>query len=100
MRIDKPAKLAFSDEASFTLARGIILMPSIIIIPTFILAFVTTDATLGDLALPCAVISVGWFEWITRDYSALGYSVVRVPVLGPEEWLAFVLERLSEQGLI
>ena len=39
-------------------------------------------------------------EWHTRDYSTLGYSVVRVPVLAPEERLAFVLERLSEQGLI
>ena len=39
-------------------------------------------------------------EWIARDHSALGYSVVRVPVLAPEERLAFVLERLSEQGLI
>ena len=38
-------------------------------------------------------------EWLARDYSALGYSVVRVPVLSPEERLAFVLERLSEQGL-
>ena len=39
-------------------------------------------------------------EWLARDYSALGYSIVRVPVLSPEERLAFVLERLSEQGLI
>jgi predicted ATPase len=39
-------------------------------------------------------------EWHTRDYSALGYNVVRVPVLAPEERLAFVLERLSDQGLI
>jgi predicted ATPase len=39
-------------------------------------------------------------EWHTRDYSALGYSVVRVPVLPPKERLDFVLERLSEQGLI
>ena len=39
-------------------------------------------------------------EWHTRDYSALGYRVVRVPVLPPQERLAFVLERLSEQGLI
>ena len=36
-------------------------------------------------------------EWLTRDYHALGYSVVRVPVLSPQERLAFVLERLSEQ---
>jgi predicted ATPase len=39
-------------------------------------------------------------EWLARDYSALGYHVVRVPVLSPQERLAFVLERLSEQGLI
>ena len=39
-------------------------------------------------------------EWHARDYGALGYSVVRVPVLSPDERLAFVLEKLSEQGLI
>jgi len=39
-------------------------------------------------------------EWHARDYGALGYGVVRVPVLPPQERLAFVLERLSERGLI
>jgi predicted ATPase len=39
-------------------------------------------------------------EWHTRDYSALGYRVVRVPVLLPEVRLRFVLKKLSEQGLI
>jgi predicted ATPase len=39
-------------------------------------------------------------RWLARDYSALGYRVVRVPVLSPQERLAFVLERLSEQGWI
>jgi predicted ATPase len=39
-------------------------------------------------------------EWHTRDYSTLGYNVVRVPVLAPEERVAFILERLYEQGLI
>ena len=39
-------------------------------------------------------------EWQTRDYRALGYSVVKVPVMPPEERLAFVLERLSVQELI
>lgn len=33
-------------------------------------------------------------DWLARDYSALGYEVVRVPVLPPEERLAFVMERL------
>ncbi len=39
-------------------------------------------------------------EWIVRDYSSLGYQVVRVPVLSIQERLAFVLEKLSEQGLL
>ena len=39
-------------------------------------------------------------DWIPRDYNALGYRVERVPVLSPEERIASVLERLSEQGLI
>jgi predicted ATPase len=39
-------------------------------------------------------------EWLARDYSALGYSVVRVPVLSSQGRLAFVLETLSEQGLM
>ena len=37
--------------------------------------------------------------WLARDYTALGYGVVRVPALSPEERLAFVLDRLSGQGL-
>jgi predicted ATPase len=39
-------------------------------------------------------------EWLARDYGSLGYDVVRVPVLPPQERLAFVLETLSEQELI
>ena len=39
-------------------------------------------------------------EWHTRDYCSLGYNVVRVPVLSPEERVAFVIKVLSEQGLI
>ena len=35
--------------------------------------------------------------WLARDYNALGYRVVRVPALPPEERLAFLLERLAEQ---
>jgi predicted ATPase len=46
------------------------------------------------------VIAVLLDEWLARDYSAFGYCVVRVPVLSPQERLAFVLEKLSEEGLI
>ncbi|MBN1209786.1 MAG: hypothetical protein JXB05_33360, partial [Myxococcaceae bacterium] len=36
-------------------------------------------------------------EWVRRDYEALGYTVVRVPVMPTEERLAFVLEALRAQ---
>jgi predicted ATPase len=39
-------------------------------------------------------------EWLARDYSSLGYGVIRVPVLSPRDRLAFVLERLPERGLM
>lgn len=39
-------------------------------------------------------------EWHTRDYGTLGYSIVKVPVLPPEERLEFVLEMLSGQGIL
>ena len=39
-------------------------------------------------------------EWLARDYTTLGYDVVRVPVLSSEERLEFVLGNLSERGLI
>jgi len=63
MRIDKPAKLAFSDEASFTLNWGIVLIPFVVITFGFVLALVTTDATLTELALPCAGTSALGFIW-------------------------------------
>ena len=36
-------------------------------------------------------------EWHYRDYTALGYHVVRVPVLPPQERLTYVLEKLSDK---
>jgi len=39
-------------------------------------------------------------EWLSRDYGALGYRVVRVPVLPVKDRLTFILETLSEQGLM
>lgn len=37
-------------------------------------------------------------EWLARDYAALGYNVVRVPVLSPQERLTFILERTASNG--
>jgi predicted ATPase len=39
-------------------------------------------------------------EWLVHDYSALGYNIVRVPVMSSLERLTFVLESLSQQELI
>lgn len=39
-------------------------------------------------------------KWITLDYTALGYNVVRIPVLPPEDRMAYVLDKLSESGLL
>ena len=42
-----------------------------------------------------------YFEsWTLKDYIALGYNVVRVPVLPPEGRLAFILETLTEGGFL
>jgi predicted ATPase len=37
-------------------------------------------------------------EWLLRDYSALGYRVVRVPVWSVQDRLTFILETLSSRG--
>ncbi len=34
-------------------------------------------------------------DWINRDYCALGYDVIRVPVLTPLERLDYILKRVS-----
>ena len=42
--------------------------------------------------------SAAYFEsWMLRDYRALGYNVVRIPVLPPEERHAFVLDKIPER---
>jgi predicted ATPase len=43
-----------------------------------------------------AIIAPYLEAWHTRDYLAMGYDVVRVPVLPPPERLAYVLERVAE----
>jgi predicted ATPase len=38
--------------------------------------------------------------WMLRDYGTLGYDVIRVPVISPEERFEFVIEKLTEKGII
>jgi predicted ATPase len=41
--------------------------------------------------------SAAYFEsWMIRDYAALGYQLIRVPVLPPEERLKYILERVDK----
>ena len=51
------------------------------------------EATLGP---EDAVTADFLDEWLVRDYSALGYNVVRVPVLTPLERLEFVLDSVKQ----
>ncbi len=62
--MNKPAKLVYSDKASFTLARGDVLVFLVIIVFVFGIALTSTDATILDLAVPCAALSSLWFFWI------------------------------------
>jgi predicted ATPase len=39
-------------------------------------------------------------EWLTKDYEAMGYHVVNVPVMPVEARLAFILRGLTDRGLI
>jgi predicted ATPase len=38
--------------------------------------------------------------WLPRDYAAVGYEVVRIPVLPPEERLTFLLADARKRGVI
>jgi predicted ATPase len=46
------------------------------------------------------MFTIQFDEWLVRDYSALGYDVIRVPVLPPKDRVEFVLDTLSEQGML
>ena len=61
--MDKPTKLAFSDEATFTFLRGETLGPFIIIFSIFLVVLVTGEVTLADLALPAGAMSIGLLGW-------------------------------------
>jgi len=51
------------------------------------------EATLGP---EDAVTADFLDEWLVRDYSALGYKVVWVPVLAPQDRLRFILDSIKE----
>ena len=66
--MNKPEKLVFSEEATFTFFRGVILVPLAIVMVGFTAALVTSgeglSAILLGLILPCAALSSGWLGWV------------------------------------
>ena len=58
------------------------------------------DLQLDGARVPDDTYTVLLDEWLYRDYTALGYGVIRVPVLPPQERIEFVLEKLAEQKLL
>lgn len=54
---------------------------------------VKRDQTLGPEDEASSALLDAWLE---RDYRALGYAVVRVPPVPPQERLAYILERLAK----
>ena len=77
--MNKPAKLAFSDEASFRLDRGIVLGPFVIIIFVFVLVLIIENPPLTELALPWAAMSVGWLGWVgLLGIVALGHRIAEI----------------------
>jgi predicted ATPase len=58
------------------------------------------DLQLDGVRVPDDTYTVLLDEWLYRDYTALGYHVIRVPVLPPQERLEFILEKVSEQRLL
>ena len=74
--MDKPTKLSFSDEASFTLTRGIVIIPFVVIISAFLLALLITDAPFSELALSCLGTSGIGVIWGTiLGIVALGHRI-------------------------
>ena len=77
--MNKPAKLAFSDEASFHLLRGIILIPFVIISFGFLLVLVTTHVTLVELTVPCIGTSgLVFIWWGILGVVALGHRIAEI----------------------
>ena len=77
--MNKPAKLAFSDEATFRLDRGIVLVPFAFITFVFILVLIIENPPLTVLALPWAAMNVGWLGWVgLLSIVTLGHRIAEI----------------------
>ena len=103
--MNKPAKLAFSDEATFSLTRGIVLGPFVMITFVSVLALVTTDATLTELALPYAGTSGIGFIWGgILGIVALGHRIAEIRAINRmfagEIWECWQFRSSAWQALV
>ena len=103
--MNRPAKLAFSDEATFKLNQGVVIIPFVTIIFGFVLVLVTTDATLTELAIPCigtsgmGFIVVGIFGSV-----ALGHRIAEIRAINRmfagEIWECWQFRSSAWQALV
>ena len=103
--MDKPAKLAFSDEATFSLLRGIVLAPFVIIASAFVFVLITTDARLTELVVPCIGTSgLGFIWWGILGAVALGHRIAEVRAINHmfagEIWECWQFSAAEWQALV
>ena len=78
-KMNRPAKLSFSDEATFKLNQGVVIIPFVTIIFGFVLVLVTTEATLTELAIPCIGTSgIGFVVVGIFGSVALGHRIAEI----------------------
>jgi hypothetical protein len=105
MRLEKPVKLAFSDEATFTLTRGIVLVPFITIAIGFVLTLTTTNVTLTELIVPCVGTSgMGFIVVGIFGSVALGHRIVELRAINRmfagEIWECWQFRSAEWQALV
>ncbi len=103
--MDKPAKLAFSDEATFKLNQGVVIIPFLTIIFGFILVLVTTDATLTELTIPCIGTSgIGFIVVGILGSVALGHRIAEIRainrIFSGEIWECWQFRSSAWQALV
>ena len=77
--MDRPAKLAFSDEAAFTHAQGVVLVLFVTLAIGFVLTLAVTDATPTELIVPCVGTSgLGFIVGGIFGIVALGHRIAEM----------------------
>ncbi len=79
MKMSRPTKLAFSDEATFKLNQGAVIIPFVFIVSGFIFVLFTTGANPTELLVPCVSTSgMGFIVVGIFGSVALGHRVAEI----------------------